>query len=266
MDIINKELELLKKTIQNGINEILPDSSISKFIFESGKYIRTRIALLYFKTLGCNTENSIYSILAAGELMHNASLLHDDVIDNARERRNDTTIAQKYSSKISILAGDYLLSLVFEKLSTLDSIVINNFKDCAQQMTEAEIKQFFLRGDIPDKDEYLSICEGKTASLFKTILKSCAKELNQDENLAETFGKYFGICFQIKNDLNPDSANADLENGIYTARDVMGIEKTVQLLDNYKEEMLLLLKGAPDNIYKKTLEDSIIKLCTIEKS
>ena len=257
MSIINKELEQIKILIKEGIEEILPDKSLSSFLFSSGKYIRSTIPLLYFKALGYEANNNIYNILVAGELMHNASLLHDDVIDNAETRRNDTTIAKKYSSTISILTGDYLLSVVFEKLANTSNEIINDFKDCAKKMTLAEISQFFLRDSIPSVEEYLSICEGKTASLFKTVLKSCATELNQDVDNAELFGKYYGICFQIKNDLNITSAQNDDLNGIYTAKNILGIEKTTLLLDNYKKEMREIIGAFPTNIYKQALEDII---------
>ena len=96
--------------------------------------------------------------------------------------------------------------------------------------------------------------------MFKTILKSCAKELNQDENLAETFGKYFGICFQIKNDLELKSSIEDKSNKIHTAKDVLGIEKTNLLLDNYKERMKELIKDFSQNTYKEELEGLINSL------
>ena len=70
-------------------------------------------------------------------------------------------------------------------------------------------------------------------------------------------GELFGICFQIRNDLDKDSADIDLLNEIYTAKDVLGIEKTKTLLDNYKEEMRYLLENIPNNIYKTRLEDLI---------
>ena len=74
---------------------------------------------------------------------------------------------------------------------------------------------------------------------------------------ALTANKIFGIIFQINNDLEDSSATQDRANGIYTAKDILGIENTRILLDNYLGEINLLLENAPNNIYKKRLEDLI---------
>ena len=124
-------------------------------------------------------------------------------------------------------------------------------------MIEAEFEQFFLRGNIPTKDSYLRICKQKTASLFSTILKSCAYILQVDSSIFERFGELYGISFQIKNDLEIKSRKTDEKNGIYTAKDIMGIEKTYNLLDNYKEELYNILNKFSDNIYKRELEGLI---------
>ena len=124
-------------------------------------------------------------------------------------------------------------------------------------MTLAEIKQEFSKETIPTDKEYLEICNGKTAQLFSAILQAVAEVCNLDVQHARIFGEKFGIYFQVKNDLNKDSAIADKKNGIKTAIDVLGIEKTNDLLDNYKEEMKELIKVFPDNIYKRKLEDLV---------
>ena len=85
-------------------------------------------------------------------------------------------------------------------------------------------------------------------------MKSCALELDFDLKLAENFAIAFGISFQIKNDLDNVSANTDAKNRIYTAKDILGIENTNLLLDNYKEEMKNILTKLPQNIYRKFLE------------
>ena len=130
-------------------------------------------------------------------------------------------------------------------------------------MTEAEIKQLFMRGEKPSIEEYLEICKGKTANLFSTILSCCAEISSMEDKYKENaklFGETFGLYFQIKNDLNLDSAIIDKQNEIYTAIDIIGIEKTNNLLDNYKEEMENLIKNFPENIYKESLKDLINSL------
>ena len=127
-------------------------------------------------------------------------------------------------------------------------------------MSESEINQFFMRGNLPAQEDYIDVCIGKTAELFSTILESCAIILNTDRVLAKKFGELFGICFQIRNDINKESATIDKKNGIYTAIDIYGIEKTNILLDNYKEELVNIVLNFEDNVYTEELKDLIKKL------
>ena len=259
MKNIKQELETLKTFITQNFVEQLPDEDIEKFLLGPSKRIRSILTILYIKSYGIDIPQKVFNILAAGEIIHNASLLHDDVIDSAQTRRNSTTIANKYSDKISILSGDYLVSLAIEKLTNTDIETIRAFNECTKKMAEAEIKQFFLRGKIPTEYEYIEICENKTAYLFATILKTSAKICGLNYSQAEVFGKLFGTHFQIINDLELDSALIDIENKIYTANKVLGIEKTKLLLDNYRKEMRAILGELPNNIYKTSLEELIEK-------
>lgn len=260
MKIIEKELEQVLTEIKEGFTDPTPQETLTNFVLKGSKYTRSTLGILYLKAQEIELNPLAFRILASGELIHNASLLHDDVIDEADKRRGETTIAKKFSSKISILVGDYLISSVIEKLLNCDTEILSIFKNCTKKMAEAEIKQFFLRGKLPTIEEYIEICENKTALLFASILESLAIALNIDRDIAKSLGMLFGTCFQIKNDLNTDSAQIDKKNNIFTAKDVLGIEKTLNLLDNYKKEMRELLGEFPNNIYKKTLEDLINSL------
>ena len=129
-----------------------------------------------------------------------------------------------------------------------------------KNMALSEIKQYFMRNTTPSLDEYIEICHGKTAGLFKTVLYSCAKFIESDTEAAEKFGELFGIAFQIKNDFEDYSSNEDKKNNIHNSVDILGIEKAHALLDNYKRELTELLQKLPDNIYRKNLEDIVGKL------
>lgn len=266
MDIIKDNLENVKSYILSDFVEILPDESLSKFLLGPSKMIRSTLALLFILAQNFNLNEKIYNILAAGEIIHNASLLHDDVIDKADTRRGELTLSKKYSPAISILSGDYLLAKAFRHLSQTSDDVIEIFQKTSQNMVEAEIKQFLTRGQKLSKEEYISICKGKTASLFSAVLECCALTLGVNKSEFREFGLLFGITFQIKNDLDFNSVLIDKKNKIYTAKDILGIEKTAQLLDNYKEDMGNLIRYFPENIYKEALEGLIKNLCTIEKN
>ena len=258
MDIIKDDLLILKQRLESSFGDPFPNAILKRFICSGSKYIRSSLAVLYLKSQNIEITEDLLKILVVGEIIHNASLLHDDVLDEAQTRRGETTIAKKFSSKISVLAGDYLLLNAIEKLLELrDFDIIELFKKCTKQMTEAEIKQYFLRDKIPTEQEYIEICNGKTASLFSAILEACSKISNTDIKQAKAFGKIYGICFQIKNDLDKESSEVDKTNGIYTAKEVLGIEKTQNLLDNYNKEMSKEIEKFPQNIYRESLKDLI---------
>ena len=196
MDILKNDLEIITKEMLNGLNDPILDKSTVHFLTGSSKRIRSLLSLLFIYANNKFADENIYKILAIGEIIHNASLLHDDVIDNATIRRNETTIGRKFSNKISILLGDYLLAFATEKLLELNNNEVTLlFKDCTKKMCEAEIKQFFLRNTIPSLENYIEICKNKTAILFETILKSCAIILELDILQAQELGETFGIYF-----------------------------------------------------------------------
>lgn len=258
MKIIEPELKTVKEEITRNFKDPLSNNALLNFISGSSKRIRSTLAILYIKAQGVSLSPDIYPLLAAGEMIHDASLLQDDVLDEAELRRKESTIAHKFNPKISILSADYLLSGAMEKLLKLDNKeILEIFKDCTIKMSTAEIKQYFLRGKKPSKKEYIEICAGKTASLFEAILTSAVLLSGLDIEKAHKFAQAFGIVFQIKNDMEESSASIDSKNEIYTAKSILGVENTQLLLDNYLEEMNNLLKEISENSYKKALEELI---------
>jgi len=253
--VIKQELDIIKQYIVDGVESLLPKDSLIRFLSGNSKMIRSKLGLLYTKCFDNFERNDIYVLLAVTELIHNASLLHDDVIDNALTRRGITTIGNEFSQNISILSGDYLVAIAVNKLLHLHNDKFSAlFNNCVQNMAKAEIKQYFFRGKVPSIAEYIEICEGKTASLFIAMLKSVAIVLNISINDAEKLGNLFGIYFQIRNDLDKFSSQVDKKNGIYTVIDILGVEKSSALLDNYKKEVLACLKELPENEYRYELE------------
>ena len=252
---VNKELNNLIKYNDNIHHEIL------RFINSPQKRIRTFCTALYLKSVKAEITPPIINILTIGELIHNASLLHDDIIDGAKTRRGTITIGEKFTPQISILSGDLLLSFATEKLiNTGDMNIIRFFQRCTQEMSEAEIAQYLLRGKIPTIEEYIKIAEGKTASLFTAIFMSCALISSINVNKAEYFAKNFGILFQLKNDLETNSAKTDKQNQIFTPKDILGIEKTHTLIDNYFNDVRREIEEFPESIYKDGLRDLLNSL------
>ncbi len=251
INVINK--------IEEGFKEPLLSGDLGRFLRGPSKHIRSQLVLLYMKALGVEFNDYIYNVLAAGEIIHNASLLHDDVLDDADVRRGQPSFVKLYNSKLSILAGDYLLAYSMDKIFKLNNRQISEiFKECTKSMIFGEFKQYNLRGEVPTIDEYLEICRLKTAILFMAMAEGAAILAGIDSQKIVDFSEKFGVYFQIKNDLDFNSAEADKKNGIFTVKSILGIEKTQDLLDNYREEMSLMLDELPDSIYKKDLGDLFI--------
>lgn len=261
MKNINKLVEYELNSINQKINTLFSlDNEIyielNKFLMSPSKRIRSIITILFLKAYGIETlKKETYDIIIAGELIHNASLLHDDVIDNAKIRRNQTTIGNLFSPKISILLGDLLVSYAVENLLTSNNDIIQNFQNCIKKMSRAEINQYLSRGKYLNQDEYISICKGKTASLFVAIIKSAFLIEGIKNFRIENFANNFGILFQIKNDNDKISAENDEKNGIYTLKNIIGIEKTNILIDNYQSRLRREINKLQDSVYKQTLKE-----------
>ena len=259
--MISDELNKIDLYVNKTIKSLLPEDELISFLNGGSKRIRSKVAILYIKACDKNCDETIRNIILAGELIHNASLLHDDVIDDSKLRRGVTTIGEKYSQNISILCGDYLITEAVKLIMSVNNKQISNiFNKTVQNMAIAEIKQYFMREQKISIEDYIEICKGKTAGLFSAILESCAILLGIDISNSIQFGEIYGICYQIKNDLEEYSALQDKKNKICTVIDIMGIENTRVLLDNYKRELGNLLKAIPNNGFKLELEDIINKL------
>lgn len=255
------DLDIINNIFLKIINDILPENELTRFLNSGSKRIRALLTLNYIKALGKDPDEVIYKIITVCELIHNASLLHDDVIDNANYRRSGTSIGKKYSQNISILCGDYIISEAIKvMLEICNNRICEIFNKCVKNMALSEIRQYFMRNKIPGIEEYIEICKGKTASLFSAVLTSCAHYLDIDVDFASKFGELFGICFQLKNDLDEYSKFVDKQNKIYTASDILGIENALILSDNYKCELRETLLELPDNKYRANLEGMINEL------
>lgn len=255
MGNISEELERIENELSRvitGGNPVLDELNV--FISNSSKMIRSRLAILYLKSNNIPVNDNVIKLLAAGELIHNASLLHDDIIDNSEKRRGKDTLGKMFSPKISILCGDLLVSKGVKIIHGIDNDEITEiFADCIDKMCNAEIKQYLLRGTIPSDSDYIDVCRGKTAELFKSILKSVSILTNNDSDIAVELGLNFGILFQLQNDISPQSAENDVKNEIKTAVDIYGIEKTKYLIDNYKKKIESLIELFPNKVYAQSI-------------
>ena len=260
-------------------NDKLQESLVG-IIKAPSKRIRPLVALLYLKMYGAEITLAQIEIQSAVELIHNTTLIHDDVIDKSDKRRNHKTLNEEFDNSLAVVTGDFLLTSAIKKLLNIKSFdILELFNIARKKMSIGEIKQYYDKFILTDFDEYLDRCRYKTAELFIASIVSAAMVANLDTNSAKDFAKRFGISFQIRDDLlNLISAeedkpkNNDIEEGIYTApmifaKDVknleFGIEKTKELLDNYINRVKKCLDKAPENEYKQALIKllDLLKIC-----
>ncbi len=170
-----------------------------------GKQLRPLMALLSAKIFGNITDKS-YSAAALVELLHTATLVHDDVVDDSLERRGFFSIKALWKNKIAVLVGDYLLSrglLIALRNKYFDLLEI--LSSSVSEMSEGELLQLekARRLDITE-DVYFQIIKQKTASLIRAACVCGAKSVTENQeylDLMHQFGEHIGIAFQIKDDL-----------------------------------------------------------------
>ena len=206
-NIIEAELAAFEKKFANAVKSDAPLlDRIMKFIIKrKGKQLRPMFVFLSAKLHG-NVNESTYRAAALVELLHTATLVHDDVVDESLERRGFFSINAIWKNKIAVLVGDYLLSK-----GLLLSAEANDYKhlqilsNAVKQMSEGELLQMEKSRKLNLKEDiYFEIIRGKTASLLSSACGVGAWSTTQDEDITakmKLFGEKTGIAFQIKDDL-----------------------------------------------------------------
>lgn len=268
-DLLKLEEELLSSiNLAAEINETL-----KTFLTNKPKRIRPLVSFLYLRASNIEPDKRQYAFQTAIEIIHNASLIHDDVVDESDIRRGSKTLNKIFNNKTAILTGDYLLSIALEKLNSLNSPeTISMCANTLANMCIGEVNQYFSKFKIPTLEQYLKKTEQKTAKLFQTAVCG-AMQLSGKTAIteAENFSHAFGMAFQIRDDiLNLTALNSlkpsqnDISEGIYNAPVIFagntsnldeGIEKTKTLLNNYVVEAEKALSNLEDNKYKLALKE-----------
>lgn len=251
---IERDLVEVKEEIRRQLGEEdgLMKRVIEDIIESSGKLLRPVLALLAFSAGNDNRKNKNSMIKAASiiELIHTATLIHDDVIDGTTLRRHRTNLHTKWGDKISVLFGDYLFSRSFTVLCQLGCPeIVCTLANTINLICEGELKQINRAYDWDlTKKDYLSIIEKKTASLFSFSCFCGGRlgkvEANEIEALVN-FGLNFGIAFQMVDD----------------CLDFVGDEKVVgkSLGSDLRKgkitlPLIYLLSSTPQEVRKKIIE------------
>lgn len=201
------ELEALNSLIKSSLktdNELM-GKIIEGYLENRGKQIRPIIVMLTAKLLGSVGDKAI-SAAAAVEILHNASLIHDDVVDESKMRHSKPTINSVWDNHIAVLVGDFFVSTALARaIETGDLRIIDSISNLGRMLSVGELDQIFnARFHRLDEEGYFKIISRKTASLFVSCVEMGAYANDVDDSRLESmkrFAELLGLCFQIKDDI-----------------------------------------------------------------
>jgi all-trans-nonaprenyl-diphosphate synthase len=248
------------------------ENIIKHIISANGKRLRPAIVFLIARALYSDKIWKDHNHLALSiELIHTATLIHDDIVDDAEKRRNKPTINKLWDEKTAVIAGDYILAQSLIKLSEIGNSTISRFfAEVMKEVCEGEIQQHLQHNKVISLKEYIDKSRRKTALLFVLAAKSSAIIGNSTEDKiksAENFGLNFGIMFQIVDDIlnlenNEDKPFLnDLKNGIITAPVIYAIKENPEIKNCINQEHREILDY--EKLHRMIIETSGIKKAKI---
>ncbi|MFA5251821.1 MAG: polyprenyl synthetase family protein [Phycisphaerae bacterium] len=262
--LINDELKQVKELMSKELLSCPGKVGVRRLVehqnSSGGKMIRPGLVLLAGGAVGKITDKHIH-IAAIMEMIHNATLLHDDVIDEGQSRRGRATVNSLWGNESAVLLGDFLLSKVFKMCADLEPHIVKIIAAAASRTCEGELRQITQRGNWQlSETEYIDIITDKSAALFSNCcyLGGFLGGAGETElRLLSDFGLNFGIAFQITDDLldligdqnkTGKSIGNDLDNGKVTLP-VINLIETANEAD--KELVRGILEGCGKKGYEK---------------
>lgn len=270
LDRIQKPIKSELTELENRFNSLIHSeidiiNDIFHYIVASkGKRVRPMLLFLCNGLTGKPTEKSYEAALIV-ELLHTATLIHDDVVDNSDLRRGRPSVNSLWENKISVLIGDFLFAEVLNRLNKLnDPKMIQIVSSVTKRMSQGELLQMERAHDFQmDENTYFRLISDKTASLIAaTCQLGALTSLENDDHNVENlrlFGESLGIAFQIKDDLldfygNQDDLGKpigkDLLENIITLPVLYGLKTTNSKIRN---EMLSILQNGKENSLDKII-------------
>ena len=238
--------ERIKSKLSSKVD--LVDEMTSYHLRTGGKRLRALLTLGSAKLCGYQKGSRDVNLAACVELIHAATLMHDDVIDNSDVRRGKKTLNKIWGNQSSILVGDYLLSRCFEMMVEDGNLeVLKLLSSTSAEISQGEVLQLQHKGEVDMLEEtYLKIISAKTASLFAAATKVGSILANQDKKIKdalEFYGKNLGLTFQIADDTL--DYNSDLKffgkeigNDFFEGKVTLPIILLYQKLDEKKKKYL----------------------------
>jgi octaprenyl-diphosphate synthase len=238
--------------------------AIRRMLAAGGKRLRPRVTLLAARACGADPADHLH-LAAYMELIHVATLIHDDVVDNAAMRRGINATAVDYGNRISVLAGDYLFAWIFDNVTRNYPAPIPNILSATlAEICDGEVLQLQALGQLDlAPDRYIEIARKKTASLFAASAQ-CGAIMGGGDGSSiaalRDFGEAFGIAFQIRDDLLDVSAD-ERSLGKPAANDLTERKTTLPLIaalasgdGNLRAEVRRFYSGGPNDAIPAIIE------------
>jgi octaprenyl-diphosphate synthase len=232
-DLIQDELTIFEQRFKEAVRSNAPllDRIMRYVVKRKGKQLRPMFVLLSAKLCGPISDPA-YRAASLVEILHTATLVHDDVVDDSMERRGFFSPYALWKAKANVLIGDYLLAKgLLLSLDNHDYQILHILSDAVRKMSEGELLQLEKARSLNLKEDiYYEIIRNKTASLLASACAAGAWSSSQDEGITEKmrqFGEKTGMAFQIKDDLF-DYASEDV--GKPTGNDIKEKKLTLPLI------------------------------------
>lgn len=270
------ELPAYTARVEQKLTEILPadnpylDEPITRLLQSGGKRLRPSLVIAVAASQAKNVDDKIISACAAVELLHLASLVHDDTIDNAASRHNTATVNRREGVNRAILVGDYLLAKALEQAALADREIAQTIAAAFAAMCDGQARELADIGNLNrTQASYLQAVTGKSAALFAAACRIggiCAGLPDSQIDALANFGENFGLSYQILDDVldfiaDPKSfgkpIGTDLRERNYTLPLIFGLASP-----NGKKLKTLLQK--PET--QATITNALMKSGDIEKA
>jgi octaprenyl-diphosphate synthase len=267
--ILHSELIIFEKEFKEAVKSQVPllDRIMRFIVNRKGKQLRPMFVLLSAKLCGGINE-STYRAASLVELLHTATLVHDDVVDESLERRGFFSTYALWKTKISVLVGDYLLAKgLLLSLDHNDFRILQLLSEAVRLMSEGELLQIEKSRSLNlDEGVYFEIIRNKTASLLASACAAGAFSASHDEDTAEKlriFGEKTGMAFQIKDDLfdyGTDDVGKPTGNDIKEKKLTLPLIYTLNTVDrSTKRELIYIIKNQNKNTDKVNHVISVVK-------
>jgi len=259
---LEKRRDMIDEALENLVQERMmktdaPAMSLARdILLAGGKRIRPVLSLLAYEAAGGDDIDSVMDLALAGELIHTATLIHDDIYDQSKTRRGVPTLHSTYGLSHGIIAGDYLFVLGFGMGGGHDERIVQTMGEAAANIAAGELLQHKHIGDLgTTPEDYYAIIDGKTAGPFASVCACAGIFVKAPEGVVEAlneFGWEFGRAFQLVDDLldltgNPSMGKprgTDVHDGkmtlpiIHALTMLHGVEREqlADVLQNFSDE------------------------------